>query len=307
MFSKMSCDRPICPKPTVGDSMSGRDFLSAQIELRQKEREVEQLRKRFQEKKQYLVYLRQRMEELQKTTKEAREQHFKLEMFFKDEETEADREMAEKEMKEALEKEAEIQRLKEECVLLKKRKQEVQLQTLKYSHYKDFMERVLKLTKFDDVDALTGYFESLLHIRDQLYERETHVQEQMEQQKKRLQILKDQHNQLWLHKNNQLSQLQTELEKARSEVLIWEEQWNQIQETAAKKTLDLGKIKMATLNLYETTVGEVGGEGVHINDTETQLEQIKVFILDHTDIVKQYQTYLQREAKENKQKPTQNI
>ncbi|MED6265972.1 hypothetical protein CHARACLAT_030873, partial [Characodon lateralis] len=55
MFSKTSCERPLCPgnrKPTVGDSMSGRDLLSAQIELRQKEREVEQLRKKFQEKKQ---------------------------------------------------------------------------------------------------------------------------------------------------------------------------------------------------------------------------------------------------------------
>ncbi|MEQ2314642.1 hypothetical protein AMECASPLE_014242 [Ameca splendens] len=300
----MSCERPLCPgnrKPTVGDSMSGRDLLSAQIELRQKEREVEQLRKKFQEKKQYLVYLRQRMEELQKNAKEAREQRFKLQMFFKDEETEADREMAEKEMKEALEKEVEIQRLKEECVLLKKRTQEVQLQTLKYSNYKDFMERVLKLTKFDDVDALAGYFESLLHLRNQLYERETQVQEQMEQQKKHLQILKDQHSLLWLHKNNQLSQLKKELERACSEVLIWEKQWNQIQETAANKTLDLGKIKMATLNLYETTVGEVSrGEAVHINDTEAQLEHIKDFILDHTDIVKQYQTYLQREAKENK-------
>ncbi|XP_021174854.2 coiled-coil domain-containing protein 42 homolog isoform X2 [Fundulus heteroclitus] len=289
-----------------GGSMSARDFLSAQIALKQKEREAEQLRKRYKEQKQFLDYLHQRTEELQKSTEEAREQRFKLEMFFRDEETDADMEMAQKEMKEAMVKEAEIQRLREECAELKKRKQEAQLQTLKYSHYKEFMLRVLKLTKFDNVDALTGYFENLLHIRDQLYQRENQVQEQKEQQKRTLQSLKDQHDLLWLQMNNQLSQRQTELEKARSEALIWEQEWNRIQETAAKKMLELGQIKLATLNLHELTSGELEREEVDDNDTEKQLEQIKVFMLDHTDIVKQYQTCLQREAKEN-QEPTQNI
>lgn len=68
-------------------------------------------------------------------------------ILLQDEETEADQQMAEKEMNEALEKEAEVQRLKEEFVELKKKTQEMQLQILKYSPYKDFMERVLKLTK----------------------------------------------------------------------------------------------------------------------------------------------------------------
>lgn len=68
-------------------------------------------------------------------------------VLLQDEETESDRLTAEKEMKEAMEKEAEVQRLKEECVGLKKRKREMQLQTLKYTHYREFLERVLKLTK----------------------------------------------------------------------------------------------------------------------------------------------------------------
>ncbi|XP_054892033.1 coiled-coil domain-containing protein 42 homolog isoform X2 [Poeciliopsis prolifica] len=248
----------------------------------------------------YLIYLHRRNEELQQTAKEAREQRFKLEMFFRDEETESDRLMAEKEMKEAMEKEAEIQRLREECVELKTRKREMQLQTLKYTHYREFLERVLKLTKFANVDALAGYFENLLYIRDQLYQRETQVQEHMEQQKKSFQILKDQHNLLWLQKNNRLSQLQTNLEKARSKALIWERQWNQIQETAAKKTLELGQITYATLNLFEMAGGVIGVGGLDIHDTEKQLDAIKNFIMDHTDIVKHYQTYLHRELRGSK-------
>lgn len=54
-----------------------------------------------------------------------------------------------------------------------------------------------------------------------------------------------------------------------------ERHWNHIQETAAKETLLLGKIKMATLNLYEMAGGKLEGEeDISVNDTETQLERV---------------------------------
>lgn len=55
-----------------------------------------------------------------------------------------------------------------------------------------------------------------------------------------------------------------------------EQKWNHIEETAAKKTLLLGKIKLATLNLHEMTVIAVdnGEERVDVSDTETQLEKV---------------------------------
>ena len=42
----------------------------------------------------------------------------------------------------------------------------------------------------------------------------------------------------------QLAHLQTELERAQSVAVKWESQWTHIQNTAAKKTLLLGRIKM---------------------------------------------------------------
>ncbi|XP_070689484.1 coiled-coil domain-containing protein 42 [Pempheris klunzingeri] len=203
---------------------------------------------------------------------------------------------AERESEESHQREEERERLEKECSDLVERKQEAQQEVQRHTVYLDFMERVAKLTKFKDAEQLSGHLESLLHFRGQLCQRESEAQEKADQQRKALLTLEDQHHLLRLHKINQLSQLQTELEKTRSETLTWERKWNHIQETAAKKTLLLGQIKMATLNLYEMTDDSVEGEeGVDMNDTEKQLEKAKMFVLDHEDIVKQHQSPSQRQ------------
>ena len=44
--------------------------------------------------------------------------------------------------------------------------------------------------------------------------------------------------------NNQLAGLQTRLDAAQSQAVKWESKWTHIKNTAAKKTLLLGRIKM---------------------------------------------------------------
>ncbi|KAM7391739.1 hypothetical protein PAMP_022401 [Pampus punctatissimus] len=264
------------------------EWRDATFELLKKRREEEELITEYNEQKQIFESLQQREKELTEKLKRQREKNGQ---FLIDKDDDEAVEKTEKEKKEVTEKEAEIERLKEEYAELKERKQELLEQVQRHSVYRDFIERALKLTKFENVQALADHLENLLYIRHQLSQKENKVQEQIVQQRKALLTLEDQHRLLLLRKKNQLSQLQTELEKTRSEAEIWEKKWNDIQQTAAKKTLLLGQIKMATLNLYELTGGEIGGEeGVDMNDTETQLDKIKIFIQDHKDIVKQHQT-----------------
>ncbi|XP_035513998.1 coiled-coil domain-containing protein 42 homolog [Morone saxatilis] len=236
-----------------------RDRTAALFDLRQKRREEQEFNAEKEEREQVLESLKQRTDELHEKIKEVEELYSGFDMFLKDEDADQAAEKAERERKDRLQKEAEIRRLKE-----------------KY---------------FNDVRLLMGHLESLLHFKAQLCQRESEAQEQVDQQRKAILTLEDQYHLMRLHKNNQLSQLQTELERTRSEALTWERKWNHIQETAAKKTLLLGQIKMATLNLYGMTEDEVEGEeGVDVNDTDKQLDKVKMFIQDHDDILKQHQT-----------------
>ncbi|XP_037635012.1 coiled-coil domain-containing protein 42 homolog [Sebastes umbrosus] len=287
-----------------------RDCSDVLFDLQTKRQEEGELEIKNKELCQMFVRLQQRSDELHKEVVKAKMLHLSFDLFFKEEDAGKASDKAERKRKEKLQQELELKRLMVEHGELMDRKQELQHQIQKHSLYWDFMVRVVKMTKYDDVQALTVRLESLLHFRDHLYQRVNEAREQVDQQKKALLILEEQHHVLQLHSNNQLSHLQTKIEKTRSEALKWERKWSHIQETAAKKTLLLGQIKMVTLNLYENTEDMVKGEeDVDMNDTEKQLDKVKMFIQDHKDIVKQHQNPSQRHdgQKKDKIKPKKRI
>ncbi|XP_007457892.1 PREDICTED: coiled-coil domain-containing protein 42A isoform X2 [Lipotes vexillifer] len=64
-----------------------------------------------------------------------------------------------------------------------------------------------------------------------------------------------------------------------------ESRWAHIQNTAAKKTLLLGTIKMATLNLFQIVSKQLKeASSVSLEDTHKQLDTIQQFIQDLSDI-----------------------
>ena len=77
------------------------------------------------------------------------------------------------------------------------------------------------------------------------------------------------------------------MDKAQGEAVKWESKWTHIKNTAAKKTLLLGRIKMATHNLYQLVNRHQKarrGEEVDLEDTNEQLNRIQQFIQDLTQI-----------------------
>uniref|UniRef100_A0A2K6TLP0 Cilia and flagella associated protein 73 n=1 Tax=Saimiri boliviensis boliviensis TaxID=39432 RepID=A0A2K6TLP0_SAIBB len=65
------------------------------------------------------------------------------------------------------------------------------------------------------------------------------------------------------------------------ELLPGESKWIQIQNTAAEKTLLLGRSRMAVLNLFQLVCQHQGQPpALDIEDTEGQLEQVKLFMQD---------------------------
>ncbi|KAK2902162.1 coiled-coil domain-containing protein 42 [Channa argus] len=291
--------------------MAGRpDMTTSLIELQKKRREEEDLEAKYEVRKQVLESLEQCIDKLRSDYKNAQKVHLSFEKFHKHEDAFQAVEKAERGMQQGLRIEEELQRLRNEYTELQKRKQELELQLQRHRVYRDCMERVLKMTMFEDVESLSRQLENLLHFRDKLYKKGSEAQEKAYQQRERLVTLKDQNHLMQLQKNNKLSQLKTELEETRSKTLIWERSWNDIHDIAATKTLLLGQIKIATINLYEMAGGNLEEEEcVNINDTEKQLDRIKMFIKDQEDIIKRHQALsAQLQAGKRKvQKHTSNL
>ncbi|XP_024120889.1 coiled-coil domain-containing protein 42 like-2 isoform X2 [Oryzias melastigma] len=190
----------------------------------------------------------------------------------------------------------EIQTLKEEKSKVTETKQKLQRQKEELSVYADMLRGVCRLTKFEDVDQLARYIEGQLHITEKLTEKEKQVLMEMDQQRKELSKVQEKQNLLRHTMNGQLYQLQTEIEEIRSEAEVWEMKWDHIQDTAARKTLELCQIKMITLNLFETLGGVNGEKAISMSDTETQLEQIATRMKDMEDILKMHKDLYQAQG-----------
>ncbi|CAN9513269.1 unnamed protein product [Ophioblennius macclurei] len=266
--------------------------------------EVDRLQEKLEERTQLMEGLKQQQEDLRRNFEKTLASQRNYDVFLKSDENKKAAQKAVREREEVLQKEVELKRLQREYSEMMEKKQEILRQVQRYTLYQDFMAHVCRITKFKDTDALMEHLDRLLHVKQQLWEKANETQEKVDQQRKAVAMLEDQHNLFVLQRNNELSLLQRKLEKTFSEALKWEKKWNHIEETAAKKTLTLGQIKMATLNLYEMMGAVIGEEGVNMNDTETQLDQIRMYLEDHIHIMKQLG--LQRPSNEKKGEKAQN-
>merc|ERR1712142_970028 len=130
----------------------------------------------------------------------------------------------------------------------------------------------------------------LCKVKDkEIQKLEEQHQDASEQEKARLVRFTEEKNNQILHYNNQLAQLQTRLDKAQSNAVKWESKWTHIQNTAAKKTLLLGRIKIATHNLFQLVNKHLKQQAaaVPLENTALQLDKIQMFIQDLNQITQE--------------------
>ncbi|XP_064152383.1 coiled-coil domain-containing protein 42 homolog isoform X2 [Anguilla rostrata] len=181
----------------------------------------------------------------------------------------------------------EIERLEKEITTLQARKEVLEERVQRNAIYWNFLDKVIKRSKkFEEIRELLGRTDTLVLTRAQLLQKDSEGQERREALRLELRRFVEEQGNLVLHHNNQLSALQTQLDRTRMLAFKWESTWNHIQSTAAKETLLLGQIKVVTLNLFHMMGGKTGQDkAVAIEDTVQQLEQIQLFIQDKADIV----------------------
>lgn len=230
--------------------------------------------------------LQQRRGELEKRECELKEALLNFDHFLKENDSKRARALKkaadEKEMKK--QKDKEIDRLKEEKSSLVMDKDKLQGKLERYMIYQKYMEKVLEAgDEFHEMRDIIARHDTLVATHEDLLERDQKNQEEIEKQRQDLAKYKESKKIEILGFNNQLSGLQTKLDTAQSEAVKWESRWTHIKNTAAKKTLQLGKIKMATHNLYQL-VKKHQKQAAGVEETSEQLHQIKMFIQDLTMI-----------------------
>ncbi|XP_029019098.1 coiled-coil domain-containing protein 42 isoform X2 [Betta splendens] len=279
------------------------DLTNVMVEM-QKVREGEkEADAAHRERVKALESLEKHMQEMQESYASAHDSKC-YDLCRKHEEASQAAEKAEREHRERLQKEAELERLKEEHAQLLERKREVEVKIQRKRPVWNFMTDVLKMTTFKDIEAYTGYLGSLLHFREQLFEKYSEIQKLADLLRTSLVAMEDKHYLVQLENNNKLSTLQTNLDETLAELLIWESEWNQIREKAAKKTLLLGQIKMAALNLFEMAGEAVDDNNISMSDTEKQLDKVQLFIRDCDIIVKMYEAACERAKTAKLKRPT---
>ncbi|KAG8455665.1 hypothetical protein GDO86_001743 [Hymenochirus boettgeri] len=258
------------------------DFLTSATRLLEKRREMAEVEQALSTQKEEFQMkaesLQQRRTELEQKEEKLKDSLFKFDKFLKENDSKRKRALhkATEERQLAAHKESEALRLQAENQELMHRKKSLLRQQEKNSIYQRYLQRVLERTEeFQEVQEMIDRFNTLMATQNKLLKRELVNQEQTEREKARLLHYQEETRSQILELNNQIAELQSDLEKSRAVVFHWESRWAQIQNTAAENTLRLGRIRMATLNLFQNISKQMNLKTeISMEDTEAQLEKI---------------------------------
>ncbi|XP_027718418.1 cilia- and flagella-associated protein 73 isoform X5 [Vombatus ursinus] len=242
------------------------------LEKKQEMVEVEEaLRAKKEEFQVKMSALKQRRKALEQKEDALKESMVRFDKFLKDTEAKQSRALrrAEEGRQTAAQKEAEAMALRKELEGLIKRKEQLERKLHKYRPFARYLEQVVSQSEeFQEIPELMARFSGLSEAQTILAERQQALHKAVEEARAELLKLVEEKNDEILHQNNRVADLQLRLEE--------ESRWVHIQNTAAQKTLLLGQIKMAALNLFQLVCKQKKEvPALAVEDTEGQLEQVQ--------------------------------
>jgi len=267
------------------------DHLTTATRLLEKRREMAEAEQALSAQKEEfdmkMKSLEQRKEELERKEFQLKESLLKFDKFLKENDSKRARAIkkASEERELKRNKCKEIERLREDTQVILKQREHLQGKVLKHSIYQKYMDKALESAEnFTEVREIIDRFDTLVATHTELLEGAQQNQEEVDEQKGALVKYTEEKNNEILSYNNMLATLQTRLDQAQSRFHKWESCWNHIKNTAAKKTLLLGKVKMATHNMYGLILGHQRSDDVEVETAFEQLQKIQQFVLDLSQI-----------------------
>ncbi|TEA35942.1 hypothetical protein DBR06_SOUSAS810047 [Sousa chinensis] len=178
----------------------------------------------------------------------------------------------------AARREAEALRLRAQLEELQRERARLQRLLWRLEPCARLLGQVLEqLPEFQEVPELVARFDGLADTQAALRLTERQRLAELEEARARLRRLRDTWQDELLRQGQRRAQLLEQLEAARERTLHWESKCIQIQNTAAEKTLLLGRTRMAALNLFQLVCQhQRRPPALDIEDAEGQLEQVRI-------------------------------
>uniref|UniRef100_A0A8C6NCN8 Uncharacterized protein n=1 Tax=Melopsittacus undulatus TaxID=13146 RepID=A0A8C6NCN8_MELUD len=145
----------------------------------------------------------------------------------------------------------------------------------KYSIFRRYLEDVVKISQFVDTQEVISHYKMLLRLHKDLEQSQERHKEKSEQGSVFLdQYIAEKEAEI-LQCKHKLLELQQHFDQAKEDAQLWETRWADIQKTSSKKALELGTIRMAILNLFQSADREMNTKlNVPVDDSHRQLNMV---------------------------------
>ncbi|NXP38110.1 CC42M protein, partial [Leiothrix lutea] len=254
-------------------------------EVAEVERELQNQRQEFQQRMERLA---QRRQQLARRQEQHRDAVLRFESFLKAVAARRERALrrADEERARAAAERDEAARLQRELEQLLRQRERLARRLRSLRPFGDYLRDVLaRMGQFQDVPAMLAHFGVLEEMRAALAREAEAGQEVLAQGRAQLQQYRQDISTQLLGSRNELARLHTRLEAARRDVLQWESCWTHIQSTVMQKTLLLGQIKLAVLNLSQQTTAQLNIPMDRAQeDTKAQLDMVLLCMQGLADI-----------------------